>query len=203
MEYFRILIYQNIGRLSEADDGSYDEAALLKRLAAGDKEAFNAFYWRFNEMIFTAAMVYVKDIDTARDIVQQVFIKLWEKRAMAAGIDNFQNYIIVTSRNLIYDRFRKANTEMKMIATLAKRKDDISMDCGATLAEKREYARIIADAIAQLPAQQKKIYLMIQEEQLSYKEVASGLGLSLFTVKRHLELARHAVREYVKQNVIK
>jgi RNA polymerase sigma-70 factor (ECF subfamily) len=165
-------------------------------------EAFNTFYWRFNDMIFSAAIVYVKDVDTARDIVQQVFVKLWEKRAMAVNIDNFQNYIVVTSRNLIYDRFRKANTEMKMIAELAKGKNDISMD-GATLAEKREYTRIIAAAIAQLPPQQKKIYLMVQEEQLSYKEVASGLGLSVFTVKRHLELARHKVREYVIQNTIK
>ena len=176
---------------------------MLRRLTAGDEKAFNAIYQHYNAMIFSAAMVYVKDINMAREIVQQVFVKLWEKRAMAVHIDNFQHYIIVTSRNLIYDQFRKANAEARKIAELSKREAGNFAETGAGLAEEREYARIIEAAISRLPPQQKKVYLMIQEEQLSYKEVAAASGLSALTVKKHLELARRAVRDYVTQNTVK
>jgi len=189
----------NGDRLHATGEASYNELELLQRLAAGDERAFNTIYRHYNAMIFSAAIVYVKDIDEARDIVQQVFVKLWEKRAMAVNIENFQNYIIVTSRNLIYDQFRKKTTETKVVAELAKNKDAFLANTVADPAETREYARIIQAAIAQLPPQQKKIYLMVQDEQLSYKEVAATMSLSVFTVKSHLELARRSVRKYVVQ----
>jgi len=93
--------------MKTTDDGSYKEAELLQRLAAGDKKAFNTIYQYYNSMILSAAIVYVKDIDQARDIVQQVFVEIWEKRGRAVHIENFQHYIIVTARNLIYDHVRK------------------------------------------------------------------------------------------------
>jgi RNA polymerase sigma-70 factor (ECF subfamily) len=172
------------------------EVELLERLAAGDEDAFNTIYRSYNSMIFSAAIVYVKDIDEARDIVQQVFVKLWEKRVMAVHIENFQSYIIVTARNLIYDQFRKKSTEMKVVTELAKVKDDLPIHTNDP-AEMREYVRLFETAISQLPPQQKKIYLMAQEEQRAYKEIAAALNLSVFTVKSHLEHARRSIRKYV------
>ncbi len=179
------------------DKGSYQEEEQLKRLAGGDEKAFNTIYQRYSSILFNAAMVYVKDTGTAQDIVQQVFLKIWEKRAGAVGIDSFHYYLIVTSRNLIYDRFRKTNVEVRKIAELARQEANNFAGTGADLAEEREHARIFETAISTLPPQQRKIYLLIQEEQLSYKETAVALGLSMFTVKKHLELARRSVRRYV------
>ena len=180
--------------------GSYDEKALLERLAAGEENAFSAIYHRYNAMIFAAAMVYLKDVDMAQDIVQQVFVKLWERRTAVMHIENFQHYIIVSSRNLICDHFRKAYSEAKKRAELAKRQQRVSGETGSAHTEGREYARIVDNAIARLPPQQKKIYMMIEDEQLAYKEVAQVLGISRLSVKKHLELARRSVREYVSKN---
>src|ERR1700760_2930149 len=96
--------------------GTYNEVEMLRQLASGNEDAFNSIYRQYNAIIFKAVMAHVKDNDIASDIVQQVFIKLWEKRAMAVSIYNFQNYIVVSSRNLIYDQFRKANAEARKIA---------------------------------------------------------------------------------------
>jgi RNA polymerase sigma-70 factor (family 1) len=188
-------------RLSRTEDGA-KEVELLERLAAGDEKAFNTIYRSYNSVIFSAAIVYLKDIDEARDIVQQVFVKLWEKRVMATNIENFQNYIIVTARNLIYDQFRKKSAETKVVTELAKIKYSSPVQTGANSAETKEYARIFDAAIGQLPPQQKKVYQMVQEEQLSYKEIAATMNLSVFTVKSHLEHARRSIRNYVAQNLL-
>jgi RNA polymerase sigma-70 factor (family 1) len=176
---------------------SYSERELLGRLAAGDDEAFNIIYRRYNAMIFSAAMVYVKDTDSARDIVQQVLMKVWEKRVSMAEVDNFQDYIIVVSRNLIYDQFRKKTREARKILELAEHFPAVNDRAGP--GEEREYARVLQSAIDRLPPQQKKIWVLVHEEQLSYEEVALSLGLSKLTVKKHLELARKFVRNYVTQ----
>jgi len=185
------------------DERSYEEKELLGRLAAGDETAFNAIYKEYNAMIFSAAMIYVKDVNKAREVVQQVFVNLWEKRKIVVTIENFQSYIIVSSRNLIYDHFRKENTEAKKIAELANREAGIKSQTGSDHAEEREVSRMIQSAILHLSPQKKKIYLMVHEEQLTYKQVAEALGLSPFTVKKHLELARRLIREYVIQNSTK
>jgi RNA polymerase sigma-70 factor (family 1) len=178
------------------------EVELLERLAAGDEKAFNTIYRSYNSVIFSTAIVYLKDIDEARDIVQQVFVKLWERRVMATNIENFQNYIVVTARNLIYDQFRKKSAETKVVTELAKIKDGLPVQTGANSAETKEHTRIFEAAVGQLPPQQKKVYLMVQEEQLSYKEIAAAMNLSVFTVKSHLEHARRSIRKYVAQNLL-
>ncbi len=171
----------------------------MVRLAEGDDEAFNLIYLQYNAMIFSAAIVYVKDFHKAQDIVQQVFIKIWEKRASLTNVDSLQDYIIVLSRNLIYDQFRRRNIEMRKMAELAERYNEGTANGSSERMEDQQYAKLLHSAIGQLPPQQKKIYLLIHDEQMSYEEVASILNLSKFTVKKHLELARRFVRNYVSQ----
>lgn len=180
-------------------DQGYDEKEILKKVALGDEQAFNIIYRHYNAMIFSAAMTYVKQTSTAQEIVQQVFIKIWEKRASVVEINNFQDYIVVISRNLVYDHFRRLHLELKKLNELSSRQKDIP-NTGPD-GEERIYAQALRAAIADLPAQQQKIYVLVTEEQLSYDVVASRLGLSKFTVKRHLELARKSVRDHVKKYI--
>jgi len=176
-----------------------DEKELLSRLSQGDTAAFYLIYQRYNDRIFSAAMLYVKDWHRAREIVQQVFLKIWEKRASMEGIGNFQDYIIVISRNLIYDMFRRKNMGAKKIADPAERSADPSLHSSSGLAEQHDYDQVLKAAIQLLPPQQRIIYLLIHEEKVSYEKVAERLGLSKFLVERHLELARRFVGSYVTQ----
>jgi RNA polymerase sigma factor (sigma-70 family) len=185
----------NTGQFMQA----YDEKDLLTRLAAGEVRAFNEIYFRYNTIIFNAAMVYVKDTPSARDIVQQVFVKIWEKRAVIPEVENFQDYIVVISRNLIIDQFRRKSSEVRKVAVFGEIKLKRQINNSSDLVEDHEYAHLLRSAIGGLPPQQKKIYLLINEERLSYKKTSVVLGLSKFTVKRHLELARRYVRDYINQ----
>jgi RNA polymerase sigma-70 factor (family 1) len=178
---------------------SSDEKELLGRFAAGDDRAFSQIYHRYNDVIFSAAMLYVKDSHSAHDVVQQVFVKIWEKRARMADVESFEGYVVVISRNLILDQFRRRSVEARKIAELAERRRDSIVSNTSALAEDNEYTRLLQAAVNGLPPQQKKIYLLTHEEDLSYQRTAAILGLSKFTVKRHLELARRYVRNYVTQ----
>jgi RNA polymerase sigma factor (sigma-70 family) len=177
----------------------YNEKELLQRLAAGDGEAFNIIYRRYNSMVFRAAMTYLKDEDSAADIVQQVFLKVWEKKDWLLTVGSFQDYIVVSSRNLIYDQFRQKNREAGKILELVRRKGKTGLHDHDNQVEDREYARLLHLAVELLPPQQKKIYQLVEDEQLSYEEAASVTGLSKLTIKKHLELARRFVRNHVTE----
>nr|WP_199082706.1 sigma factor-like helix-turn-helix DNA-binding protein [Pedobacter sp. ASV19] len=67
--------------------------------------------------------------------------------------------------------------------------------------EQIEYDRLLKDAIAQLPPQQKEAWLLVNEEELSYAETAVRMNISRLTVKRHLELSRKSVRDFLKSKI--
>jgi len=183
------------------DMDATDEKILLRRLAEGDEHAFDQIYHRYNGIIFGAALVCVKDFDSARDNVQQVFVKIWEKRAIMATIESFRNYIIMISRNLVLDQFRRKSLEARKIAELSESRSHFTGHLPSRLTEDHEFTRILQSAIDLLPPQQRKTYLLIHEELLSYQEAAERLRLSKLTVKRHLELARRSVRSFLTRYV--
>ncbi len=176
---------------------AYDEKTVLAQLATGDGTAFNQIYRRYRDTLFSITNAFLKDPDSANDIVQQVFIRVWEKRARLSGIDNFQSYVVVMSRNLICDAWRRRCIESRILFQLAACMENVDPDNAARFVQEGEYFRLYWLAVKMLPPQQQKVSLLIIEEGLSYKKAALVLGLSKFTVKRHLELARRYLRSHM------
>jgi RNA polymerase sigma-70 factor (ECF subfamily) len=87
--------------------------------------------------------------------------------------------------------------EARKIAELSESRRYFTGHINSGLTEDHEFTRLLQSAIDLLPPQQKKTYLLIHEELLSYQEVAARLRLSKLTVKRHLELARRSVRTFL------
>ena len=82
------------------------DETLLSRLKEGDEKAFTAIYIRYNKMLYVLAYKYLKDSFRAEDIVQQVFLKLWEARSLFAGAINLRNYLYTSAKNLILNEIR-------------------------------------------------------------------------------------------------
>ncbi len=85
----------------------HTENDLLKRVAAGDEAAFTQLFDSYWDNIYGVAYVITKSRETARDIVQEVFVKIWLLREELVNKDNFRNFLFIVARNHIFSELRK------------------------------------------------------------------------------------------------
>lgn len=183
------------------DEHNADEDSLLsERIFAGDERAFNQMYYQTNRNIFNAVMSYVKNEHIAIELVQQVYVKFWNNRQKLKDVRSLKDYLFIIARNLTLDHFKKVTLETNFFAEFILRENN-PVNTTDEKIEQIEYDRLLKDAIAQLPPQQKEAWLLINEEELSYAETAVKMNISRLTVKRHLELSRKSVREYLKSQI--
>src|SRR5690606_16289187 len=115
--------------------------------------------------------------EATEEIVQEVFIKIWEKRGMLESIDNFKGYLFVLSKNKTLDHLRKAAEKRTHQLSLIKKSSEESYVIDSIpLIE--EYSLIIEEVVSKLPAQQQKVYHLSRHEKLKYEEIAFQMGIS-------------------------
>ncbi len=86
---------------------SYPEKELLQRLSAGDKTAFTILFDTYWNNIYSVALVLTKSPQVAEDTVQEIFLKVWNKREELTSVDRFDNYLFIMARNHIFSEFRQ------------------------------------------------------------------------------------------------
>lgn len=177
-------------------NASPDERLLLERVAAGDEKAFAVVVARYWNNIYGQALSYVKSTHQAQDIVQEVFVKIWEKRQTLSRVERFDSFLFIIARNHIISELRK-----KIALPLEKDMLDIAgeeralPDKQLSLKQLQEH---LATAITRLPPQQKAAYLLSREENLSFEDIARRMGLSRETIKKHICRALNSIRVYVR-----
>lgn len=176
-----------------------DERELLQKVATGDGEAYTILFRHYSQQVFDVAMVYLKDNGLAREIVQEVFMKIWLKKADMHQVKNFKDYLFILTRNHIYDGFKKQLVRGKVYDLLGKNQPASQNDTDHLLLQ-REYDAILDKAIAGLPPERKKVYLA-RKQGWSNEEISLQLNISVHTVKKQMSLAMHAVRAFVKARI--
>jgi len=142
-------------------------------------------------------MTYLKNEAEAEEIVQQVFVKMWMRRATLSGVRSFRDYFFIIVRNSVFDYFNRLSQQARLA-------DMMRMQAGAITAEstdvrlrQKQYDQLVEKAIGQLPARQKEVYLLAELEALDYDAIAGRMQISRLTAKKHMELARKSVRDYI------
>ncbi len=177
----------------------HSDIGLLNALILGDELAFKHIYQRYNRKIFSFAFYLTKSSDIAEEIVQEVFLKVWEKKADIDPSRDFIPYIRTITQNLVFNFFKKAKREKALQDKIsdgmeAIRNNDIDFIIG------RELNKILEAAIQALPPQKRIIYSLSRNDSLSYDEIAQQLGLSRNTVRNHMHEAIKSVQDYVSNN---
>jgi RNA polymerase sigma-70 factor (ECF subfamily) len=174
----------------------FSDITLLNQLAAGREEAFTQLYSRYSPGVYNALMIYIKDEHQADDLLQNVFVRLWEKRGELYEVKNIENYLFILARNMVLNHIKRKAIEENVYQVVRSRLVE-SADSTEDKVLETEYKRILQEAIDSLPAQQKHVYLMATEASMSYEDIASQMGLSKLTIKKHLELARKSIRAHI------
>lgn len=176
-----------------------NEGTLLALLANGDEEAYTTIYRHYSRPVYEAALVYMKEPSLAREIVQEVFLKVWIKRAQFNKVERLKDYLFILARNCIFDHFRKkaaALTAQEQLLHL----QPVEVNDTDHRVQEQQYSQLLHEAVAALPPQRRRIFILAKEEGLSYAEIASRMHLSRFTVKNQIAQALQFIRGYMDQH---
>lgn len=180
---------------SDAIDNMKSEKALLIRIAQGDEKAFRQIFEKYQKKVFAYACHILKSDTLAEEVVYELFLMVWQHKSLDR-IDAFEAYIQVATRNQTLKKLRKIRLQQKLNAQVM-----VNWDESRNTTEERilfnETQRILAEAIENLPPQQKKVYELCKTEGLRYEQVADRLALSRLTVKTHMQLALRYIRKYL------
>lgn len=175
------------------------EKEMLLRVAEGDEMAFRAVYDFYKATFHATAFKMTRSADTAEDIVQEVFVTLWNKRTQIGQARNPLGYFFTILHNCIYSHFRKVMMERQMRQKVSDNTEHIEENPVEELLLAKENRELLKAVISQLPPQQQLVYRLCKQEGLSREEVADKLNISPNTVKNHLASAIEFIREYLKK----
>ena len=162
---------------------------LQLRLGSHDQNALKQLYDEYSNRLFHFAYGLIHSKELAEEIVQDVFIKIWEKRERISTLENLTGYLYTVTKNLSCSYLRKYNGSRHINIdefTLPYFKIDVSPE---ELMITNEMLQKINQAINDLPPRCRVIFKLVKEDGLKYKEVAGLLDISLKTVENQVGLA--------------
>ncbi len=168
---------------------------LLHRFIQGDERAFNALYNQFREPAIRFSNSILKDMEESENMVQEAFIKVWERRSGINPDLNFTSYLFTILRNRIFDYLKevKRNDFMKeryWHNIVAQQNPDTEL--------KEERIEKVKLALDDLTEKRRKIIQLNYEEGKSYEEIANLMNISKNTVKNQLVKAKQILRRQLR-----
>ena len=164
-------------------------------LKAGDEQAFKAVYDHFSHRLYGNLLKLVKSEEIARELLQEMFFKVWEKRGNIDPEKSFHAYLFRIAENMAYDFFRKVARDKKLQIHLMDRASEAFNHVEERLINK-ENRDLLQQAINALPPRRRQVFQLCKLDGKSYEEAALELGLSTSTISDHIVKATHFIRIY-------
>ena len=178
-----------------SDAAAQADAELLARVASGDRDAFAALYDRFSKPLFSFALRIVGNPADAEDVLQEVFVQLWEK---AGQFDPSQGkpftWSVTMTRNKAIDRLRSSQRRNRLVeeATLADPASDV-VETGKAIGT--DEATRIRTAVNTLPADQRQAIEMAFFGGLTHHQIAEKIREPLGTIKARIRRGMLKLRD--------
>lgn len=169
---------------------------LLAKVAGGDRQAFTQLYTHHLDNLFRYIFLVTKSKEETEEILQEVFIKIWENRARLTTIDSFENYVFRCAKNKLLDTVRRQQVRERVLSEI-KRSKAVSAHTTSDQSAYKEYYMLVQQAIEQLPTKRKLIFRLNIENGYSQEEIARHLKISDSVVKKQIYKASYFVRSYL------
>ncbi len=177
------------------DNRSHTE--LVRRLHLNDVEAFDTLYQKYHQVLYSNILKLCKDADATQDILQEVFITLWEKRLTIDLNQPVSNWLFAISYNKSINYLKKLVKESVLLRDVNEEMQSADEE-EINLREIQLY--LIERAVSQLSPQKRKVFDFCKLQGKSYEETAKELNISKHTVKEYLSEAVMSIKEYIKQH---
>ncbi|MGD1019175.1 MAG: sigma-70 family RNA polymerase sigma factor [Verrucomicrobiia bacterium] len=184
-------------RVNTSSTAGADDRALLRAVAARDKEALRQLYARHSAVLFALALKVLSDRAEAEDVLQEAFIQVWKTAgSFDEGRGKPLGWLIMLTRSRAIDRLRSRKTRTRATESMAK---DASQTAGSTTpadeALASEAQRTVRNALKSLPPDQRAPIEMAYFGGLTQFEIAQQLSQPLGTVKTRIRNGMMRLRE--------
>ena len=172
---------------------------LLRQLKDGSEPAFNALYRLHSTMLLANIRNLVRDQETAKELLQELYLKVWENRENIDETKSFRAYLFTIARNMVYNHFRKIAMDNKAKLRLINEITEAYEYNHAGLDDAANTA-LLQDAVQSLSPQCREVYRLSRMEGRSHEEISQVMGISLSTVNNHIVKAKREMRSFLAKN---
>lgn len=171
------------------------ELELVSKLQNGDIEAFDELFSKYGNRLFAFALSYLKSKEESEELVQDVFLKIWENRKGLKKESSFKSYLFTVAYHNMCRLFRKKQIHQKFLDS-----GMIAKNSTTSLEDQIEY-RIaleqIDELIRKLPEKQRVIFIKSRREGMSTQEIAQEMNLAPGTVDNQISAALKFLRKHI------
>ncbi len=172
-------------------EGHYVDIELVMKLKNHDEEAMILLYKNYWKDLYITAFKVLKDKEDCEDIIQDLFIRIWNKREETDIKTSLKSYLLAAVRYEVYRKVRESRKYESIMDDIIEMVSDQSL---SDMLEYKELQSRISRVIDTLPTKCREVYHLSRNELLSHKEISSRLSISTKTVRNHLTKALHYLR---------
>jgi RNA polymerase sigma-70 factor, ECF subfamily len=178
----------------------FNRTVLVNKLIEGDHDAYTFIFNNFYKRLCIYSYQFVKQMEIAEEIVQEVLFRIWERRSSLNLPENIESYLFRAVHNETINVCKKIQKETK-----DKIQYHVELDLNLDFNDKivlKETNKNIRYAIDELPDRCKEVFKMNRFNAMSYKEIAEKLGITEKGVEFHITKALKILREKLKEYVV-
>jgi RNA polymerase sigma-70 factor (ECF subfamily) len=167
---------------------------LVKKIREGDKAAFERLFHKYYARLCVFSNSYVKSIDTSRDVVQDVYIKIWDNRENFFITQSLKAYLYQAVRNQSLNYLEKNSQQLRLQESLIKKRELESSEIEKEL-NTEELTEKIWKLVDELPERRRTIFILYRKHGLSYKEIGEVMDIKRKTVENQMGRSLKFIRD--------
>lgn len=177
---------------------TYEEDKLLASIAEGDEEAFSKVYYHYFPVLYPYVLKLVKVPAMAEDVIQDVFLKIWETRGRLGAVQYFPAYLFSVTRNHTLNILQSVARADHAMSTLVRHFQEQRVDDEAL---SKDYRNFIEGVLGTLSPRSREVFRKCREQIMTYDEVAAEMGISRNAVKKHMVTAIRVLKESAQRDL--
>lgn len=171
---------------------------LLDLWKTGNVKAYETLFLRYYDSLFAYVCGSIKNTMLAEELVMDVMMRVWQKGEQITTPPGFKAYLLRAIKNAVLNHFRKSVPDMLPIDQLPEHKALPAMSLADDKIRQEELAEEYAAAFSTLSDKKKEVFTLSRESNLTYKEIAQLLNISVNTVENYMSASLSQLREKLK-----
>ena len=189
-------IIPNIGKVSNLQDSE-----LVVLMQSDSYQAFSELYVRYYDPLHFYCQKFLNDDNEAEDVVQDIFMHLWETRSTLAITSSFSGYIYASAHNRILKMMRQFDVHLRYAQHILMNAKECTNETEDAILD-NDYASLLNEMMERLSPKQKEVFRLSRMEGLTYKEIAEILHISVPAVQKHVSNVLEKIKGYLKQHAL-
>lgn len=177
--------------------GNEEEQFIFRKMVEGDKEAFRFFFEKYYTELCNLVNLYIHNEIIAEEIVQDIYIYLWEKKGKIQIESSVKAYLLRALKNRSLNYLRNQKTRQTIQEKLAE-VSERAYEMPSNSLDEEQLREIIKNSIESLPEKCREIYRLAKEKEMSYKEIAEKMEISVKTVENQMGIALKKLRNQLR-----